>query len=98
MNTTKKIEDNLERVDLDKISQKERELMFKQSKLLFKLNHIEPMTEEYTALINEMLDNNIDENSTITIPFAVAAFDKIKIRNNAFITTTAFQWKDVELP
>lgn len=59
--------------------------MFKQSKLLFKLNHTEPMTEEYTALLNELLDNNIGENSTITTPFAGAAFDKIKIGNNVFI-------------
>ena len=59
--------------------------MFKQSKLLFKLNHTEPMTEEYAALLNELLDNNIGENSTITTPFAGAAFDKIKIGNNVFI-------------
>ena len=29
----------MERVDLDKSTQEERELMFKQAKLLFKLNH-----------------------------------------------------------
>lgn len=75
----------MERVDLDKITQEEQELMFKQSKLLFKLNHTEPMTEEYTELLNELLDNNIGENSTITTPFAGAAFDKIKIGNNVFI-------------
>ena len=75
----------MERVDLNKITQEEQELMFKQSKLLFKLNHTEPMTEEYTALLNELLDNNIGENSTITTPFAGAAFDKIKIGNNVFI-------------
>lgn len=75
----------MERVDLDKITQKELELSIKQSKLLFKLNHAEPMTEEYTALLNELLDNNIGENSTITTPFAGAAFDKIKIGNNVFI-------------
>lgn len=75
----------MERVDLDKITQEERELMFKQSKLLFKLNHTEPMTEEYAALLNELLDNNIGDNSTITTPFAGAAFDKIKIGNNVFI-------------
>ena len=75
----------MERVDLDKITQEEQELMFKQSKLLFKLNHTEPMTEEYAALLNELLDNNIGDNSTITTPFAGAAFDKIKIGNNVFI-------------
>ena len=49
----------MQRVDLDKISQEEMELMFKQSKLLFKLNHTEPMTEEYDSLLNELLDGNI---------------------------------------
>ena len=66
----------MQRVDLDKISQEEMELMFKQSKLLFKLNHTEPMTEEYDLILNELLDNNIGENSRITTPFAGAAFDK----------------------
>ena len=75
----------MKRVDLDKITQKELELSIKQSKLLFKLNHTEPMTEEYAALLNELLDNNIGDNSTITTPFAGAAFDKIKIGNNVFI-------------
>ena len=46
----------MERVDLDKISQEELEFSIKQSKLLFKFNHTEPMTEEYTALLNELLD------------------------------------------
>ncbi|MBE6509016.1 MAG: galactoside O-acetyltransferase [Methanobrevibacter sp.] len=77
----------MQRVDLDKISQEEMELMFKQSKLLFKLNHTEPMTEEYDLILNELLDNNIGENSRITTPFAGAAFDKIKIGNNVFINS-----------
>jgi len=77
----------MERIDLDKISQEERNLSIKQSKILFKLNHAEPMSEEYTALLNELLDNNIGENSTITTPFAGAAFDKMQIGNNVFINS-----------
>ena len=77
----------MERVDLDKISQEELEFSIKQSKLLFKFNHTEPMTEEYTALLNELLDGNIGENSTITTPFAGAAFDNMKIGNNVFINS-----------
>ena len=45
------------------------------------------MTEEYTALLNELLDGNIGENSTITTPFAGAAFDNMKIGNNVFINS-----------
>ena len=37
----------MERVDMDKMSQEERDLMMEQSKILFKLNPTEPMTEEY---------------------------------------------------
>ncbi|AMD17725.1 galactoside O-acetyltransferase [Methanobrevibacter sp. YE315] len=75
----------MERVDLDEITQEELELSIKQSKLLFKFNHTEPFTEEYVRLLNELLDGNIGENSTITAPFAGAAFNKMKIGNNVFI-------------
>ena len=77
----------MERIDLDKISQEELELSIKQSKILFKLNHTEPMTEEYDLLLKELLNNNIGENSRITTPFAGAAFDKIKLGNNVFINS-----------
>ena len=73
------------RIDLNDITQDELELLIKQSKLLFKFNHTEPMTEEYVSILNELLDGNIGENSTITTPFAGAAFDKIKIGKNVFI-------------
>ena len=43
------------------------------------------MTDAYSALLNGLPDHNIGENSTITTPFAGAAFDKIKIGNNVFI-------------
>ena len=77
----------MERIDLDKISQEELELSIKQAKLVFKFNHTEPMTEESSELINELLDGNIGENSTITAPFAGAAFNNMKIGNNVFINS-----------
>lgn len=77
----------MERVDLDQITQEELELTIKQSKLLFKFNHTEPMTEEYALILNELLDGNIGENSTITTPFAGAAFNNIKLGNNVFINS-----------
>lgn len=77
----------MEKVDLDKMSPEDLELSIKQTKLLFKFNHTEPMTEEYSALLNELLDGNIGENSTITTPFAGAAFDHMKIGNNVFINS-----------
>ena len=77
----------MERIDLDNISQEENELLLKQSKLLFKFNHTEPMTEEYAKLLNELLDGNIGENSTITTPFAGAAFNNMNIGDNVFINS-----------
>ncbi len=77
----------MKRVDLAKISQEEMELSIKQTKLLYKFNHTEPMTEEYNQILNELLDGNIGENSTITTPFAGAAFNKMKLGNNVFINS-----------
>lgn len=77
----------MERIDLDELSPEELELSIKQTKLLFKFNHTEPMTEEYALLLNELLDGNIGENSTIVTPFAGAAFYKMKLGNNVFINS-----------
>ena len=77
----------MERVDLDKISAEELKLSIKQTKLLFKLNHTEPMSDEYNKLLEELLDKNIGKNSTITTPFAGAAFHKINIGDNVFINS-----------
>ena len=66
----KKGMDNMERIDMNGMSQEEIEFMREQSKLLFKFNHTEPMTEEYVSILNELLDGNIGENSSITTPFA----------------------------
>ena len=77
----------MERIDLNNISQEEMELSLKQTKILFKLNHTEPMTEKYDSLLRELLNNNIGENSRITTPFAGAAFDKMKLGNNVFINS-----------
>lgn len=75
----------MERIDLDKISQEELTQSIEQSKLLFKLNHTEPMTEEYSQILNKLLDGNIGKNSTITTPLAGTAFDRMKLGNNVFI-------------
>ena len=77
----------MERIDMNKMSQEELDSYDKQRKVLFKLNHTEPMTEEYATLLNELLDGNIGENSTITAPFAGAAFNNIKLGNNVFINS-----------
>lgn len=77
----------MERIDMNKMSQEELDLYNKQRNVLFKLNHTEPMTEKYATLLNELLDGNIGENSTITAPFAGAAFNNMKLGNNVFINS-----------
>lgn len=74
-------------VDLSKLSPEENEELDNQTKLLYKFNHTEPMTEEYNEILKELLDNNIGENSTITIPFSGAAFNHMKLGNNVFINS-----------
>ncbi|MBP5700109.1 MAG: hypothetical protein J6W71_04590 [Methanobrevibacter sp.] len=53
----------MERIDLDEMAPEELEFAIKQSKLLFRFNHTEPMSEEYASILNELLDGNIGENS-----------------------------------
>ena len=77
----------MQRIDLDKISPEELMKSIEQSKLLFKFNHTEPMSEEYGEILNELLEGNIGKNSTITAPFAGAAFDKMKLGDNVFINS-----------
>jgi acetyltransferase-like isoleucine patch superfamily enzyme len=45
------------------------------------------MTDEYVSILNELLDGNIGENSTIATPFAGAAFERISLGNNVFINS-----------
>lgn len=77
----------MKRIDLDKISPEELMKSIEQSKLLFKFNHTEPMSEEYAEILNELLEGNIGKNSTITTPFAGMAFDKMKLGDNVFINS-----------
>jgi acetyltransferase-like isoleucine patch superfamily enzyme len=77
----------MERIDLNKLSQEELTQSIEQTKLLFKFNHTEPMTEEYNEILNKLLDGNIGKNSTITTPFSGTAFHKMKLGNNVFINS-----------
>ncbi len=61
----------------------------KMSELVFELNHTLPMTDEYNALLKELLGDNLGENSQIIAPFSGAAFDHIKIGNNVYINSNS---------
>lgn len=45
------------------------------AQLLFRLNHTLPFSEEYNALLRELLGKNLGEGSTIAPPLSGAALD-----------------------
>lgn len=57
------------------------------AKLLFQLNHTEPMTDEYRAILKELFGANLGENSYITAPLQGGCFDCVQIGRNVFINS-----------
>lgn len=77
------------RVDMREMTPEELAHAGKMSELVFELNHTLPMTDEYNALLKELLGDNLGENSQIIAPFSGAAFDHIKIGNNVYINSNS---------
>lgn len=77
------------RVDMREMTPEELAHAGKMSQLVFELNHTLPMTDEYNALLKELLGDNLGENSQIIAPFSGAAFDHIKIGNNVYINSNS---------
>lgn len=75
------------KADLLESSENHAKNMEKLRKLLFKFNNIIPNTEESHKILNEILEGNIGENSTIIAPLNGAALDKLKLGNNVFINS-----------
>ena len=59
------------------------------SKLLFRLNHTEPMTEEYAGILKELFGDRLGDGSYIAAPLAGAALDQVIIGKNVYINTNA---------
>ena len=59
------------------------------SKLLFRLNHTEPMTEEYAGILKELFGDRLGDGSYIAAPLAGAALDQVIIGENVYINTNA---------
>ena len=49
------------------------------AQLLFRLNHTLPFSEEYNALLRELLGKNLGEGSTIAPPLSSAALDMLRV-------------------
>ena len=57
------------------------------AQLLFRLNHTLPFSEEYNALLRELLGDNLGQGSTIAPPLSGAALDMLKIGRGVFINS-----------
>ena len=78
-----------ELVDMREMTQEELIEAGKMAEIVFKLNHTLPNSDEYNALLKELLGDNLGENSSIMAPIAGAAFDHIKIGDNVFINSNS---------
>ena len=78
---------DVERGDMDLMTEEELQESFRQSQLLFKLNHTMPMTPEYDEVLKELMGDNLGENSRIMAPLSGAALDKLVVGNNVFINS-----------
>ncbi len=76
-----------ERFDLSIPHPEESEKNKKQAQLLFKLNHTMPMTDEYTAVLQELFENRIGEGSLVSSPLQAVCADKVTIGKNVFINS-----------
>lgn len=76
-----------ERVDMRRMLPEDMEEGMREAKLMFKLNHTEPMTEEYAAVLKELLGERIGEGSTVAAPISGAAINRVMIGNNVFINS-----------
>lgn len=57
------------------------------AQLLFRLNHTLPFSEEYNALLRELLGKNLGEGSTIAPPLSGATLDMLKIGRGVFVNS-----------
>ena len=77
------------RVDINNLSEEDILKYQKQTELIYKINHTLPITEEYSNLIKELVEDKIGENTRINPPIYGAAFDKLNIGNNVFINSNS---------
>ena len=77
------------RVDMRKLPPEEVAEGQRGTKLLFRLNHTEPMTEEYHAVMKELFLGQIGEGSYVAAPVAGAALNQVVIGKNCYINTNS---------
>ena len=73
------------RIDL-RIENKERNEQIKRtSEKLFKLNHTQPFTDEYNALVKELFTGGLGENCYVLAPLYINIADNIHVGNHVSI-------------
>ena len=58
-------------------------------RLIYQLNHTDPMTEEYTEVMHELFEGHIGEGSYVAAPVAGAALNRVVIGKNVYINTNS---------
>jgi len=77
------------RVDMREMTSEEQELGKRNMQLMFRLNHTEPMTEAYFAILKELFGDRLGEGSYIAAPLSGAAWDQVVIGKNVYINSNA---------
>lgn len=75
------------RVDIRKRDEEAVKINIRERQLVFRLNHCDPTTEEYTQILRELFKENLGENSYISTPISGACIGSIKIGKNVFINS-----------
>ena len=73
------------RIDMRKPEEADPAEGIRCSQLCFKINHTMPYTEEYDALVKELLMDNIGENSRVMPPVTVVRGNKVRIGKNVVV-------------
>lgn len=76
------------RVDLRKADPQSRAEGQRCAKLLFKLNHTMPFTDEYNAALHELFGDNLGEGSSVAPPLSGACVSSMKIGKHVFINSS----------
>ena len=73
------------RIDLRMENKERNEQIKRTSDVLFKLNHTQPLTDEYNKLVKELFAGRLGENCHIVAPLYMIIADNIHIGNNVSI-------------
>lgn len=75
------------RVDLGAMAAEHSAQRQRSVQLLYRLNHTLPFSEEYNALLQELLGGHLGEGSTIAPPLSGAALDMLRIGKGVFVNS-----------